>query len=305
MDHRLILQQASDFFELSEIKSVRKAEGDANANYFVNTEKGNFLFKIILEPHPTKDKQAEAVYVDLLRKNGLPVVPCLHHDGNAVYEHDGVRVMVQKALLNNEYSDKASAIEQIAENLAKMHLVSFGGLPDRVSWLKADSLKKQIEILKEKFHDQEGVRRIVDCYDSLNNFIKEILPVLPKSIIHGDLHLGNVLFDDNRLIAIIDWEEACIHASLLDFALSVTDCCYEDSDFDEEMFRKFFKAYNTVRLLSKEELQALPDAMKYVAVVQAAWRYLTHNYLRPDEKKKDYYNALWGSGFDVWEMPRI
>lgn len=306
MDEKLILQKASDFFTLGQIVSAKKAGGDANANYLVDTDKGNFLFKIILEPHPIEDKRAEASYVSLLKDNGLPV--SLYHghgNGDTVFEDEGIKVMVQTAIPNSEYADKGLASVQIIEAMAKTHLIPYGDLPDRASWLKPQSLERHMLMLKEKFSDQEGPRKIIACYESLEHFIHDVLPALPKSIIHGDLHLGNALFESDKLVAIIDWEEACINASLLDFALSVTDCCYNDNVFDMEIFRRMYKAYDSVRPFSAQEIEAMPDAIRYIATVQAAWRFLTHNYLRPNEDKKDYYNELWESGLNTWRMPAL
>jgi aminoglycoside phosphotransferase (APT) family kinase protein len=44
--------------------------------------------------------------------------------------------------------------------------------------------------------------------------------VNPSSLLHGDYWLGNILWKDEELIAIIDWEDAMLGDPLADLAIS-------------------------------------------------------------------------------------
>ncbi|MEM9159893.1 MAG: phosphotransferase, partial [Verrucomicrobiota bacterium] len=56
--------------------------------------------------------------------------------------------------------------------------------------------------------------------------LKAIWPIPnlnPLSLVHGDYWPGNVLWKDEQLIAVIDWEETCIDDPLIDLAIARLD----------------------------------------------------------------------------------
>lgn len=122
---------------------------------------------------------------------------------------------------------------------------------------------------------------LVEEIDRRLAMLAEIAPsrlygVLPQSIIHGDLHTGNVLFRDRCVASLFDFDwmnrQECIRDlgdGLLFFA-GLPGKTPPPSDlwsltsgirFDEELTEVFINGYTEERPLSDAELQALPIAM--------------------------------------------
>ncbi len=104
----------------------------------------------------------------------------------------------------------------------------------------------------------------------------QIYEVLPQSIIHGDLHTGNVLFRDRCVASLFDFDwmnrQECIRdvgdgllffAGLPDTTPSASDLWALTSEIrlDENLTEVFINGYNEERPLSDAELRALPMAM--------------------------------------------
>jgi len=108
--------------------------------------------------------------------------------------------------------DFDSAIRQMAEELAKIHGISdastcFDFLPPQVNRFKSLSGERPAEIDDSL---QEG--QIRDVLEAVWELPQLNQPVL----LHGDYWVGNVLWKEDKLVAVIDWEDAMIGEPLAD-----------------------------------------------------------------------------------------
>jgi len=102
----------------------------------------------------------------------------------------------------------------------------------------------------------------------------------PKQIIHGDWHPGNMLFRDNRVVAVIDYDSARMLPRILDIAngalqfsiLGGDDDLAKWPDYpDETRFKRFLKGYDEVVLLSEAELNTIPWLMIEALIAEAVF----------------------------------
>lgn len=102
----------------------------------------------------------------------------------------------------------------------------------------------------------------------------------PKQIIHGDWHPGNMLFRDNRVVAVIDYDSARLLPRILDIANGALQFSILGGDedltkwpdhVDEARFRRFLKGYDEVSLLSQAELMSIPWLMIEALIAEAVF----------------------------------
>ena len=102
----------------------------------------------------------------------------------------------------------------------------------------------------------------------------------PKQVIHGDWHPGNMLYRDNRVVAVIDYDSARVLPRVLDIANGALqfsilggddDCRKWPDNVDEIRFGKFIKGYDEVVLLSEAELHAVPWLMIEALIAEAVF----------------------------------
>lgn len=95
----------------------------------------------------------------------------------------------------------------------------------------------------------------------LNNLLNSIdLANLPVGINHGDYKPCNVLFDKNNVDIIYDFDCAHMDYFLNDIACAILSFSKMDRlpSFNFEILEIFLRAYNSVRKLTKKELNLLP-----------------------------------------------
>jgi Ser/Thr protein kinase RdoA (MazF antagonist) len=97
-------------------------------------------------------------------------------------------------------------------------------------------------------------------------------------IVHSDWHPGNMLFDREHIVAVIDYDTARIRPRVMDVANGclqfsmVTggrDLTSWEDRTDDLRARRFLRGYDELITLSKAELQAVPHLMQEVLVAQA------------------------------------
>lgn len=102
----------------------------------------------------------------------------------------------------------------------------------------------------------------------------------PKQIIHGDWHPGNMLFRDNRVVAVIDYDSARLLPRILDIANGALQFSILGGDenltkwpdhVDETRFQRFLRGYDEVVLLSEAEISAIPWLMIEALIAEAVF----------------------------------
>ena len=143
-------------------------------------------------------------------------------------------------------------------------------------------------------------RRIAELCRQLSDETYESLPHL---LIHGDMHRDNIIFRGDAVAALIDYDQICIDARLVDIADALVDMAIGSpppnwpmwgvyrAPLDLERVRLFLRAYNAVVPLSRTEVQALP-AMLEVIWLQGNLR----RTLSTPDAEPEYHLELLGQG---------
>lgn len=238
---RRAIPDIAKFFRLGAVIDITVATGgDANANYFVETSRGRFFVKIVLEPHSFQNKLNEVVYVNYAAESGLPCPSYLSSRyGGFIYQDHSVIATAQRRVTGvyPRMCPKNAAI--VAGYLARMHKLYYAALPYRWGWFSPEYIERNLARLRKDFSGNRSALIILKAYDSCGDFVHDVLPVLPRSMIHGDAHSGNILFKGGQLIAFVDWEDTTIGPALLDFMIAVTGNCFTEWKFRPELYKAF------------------------------------------------------------------
>jgi homoserine kinase type II len=105
---------------------------------------------------------------------------------------------------------------------------------------------------------------------------------LPVGIIHGDLFIDNVMFDDaGALAALIDFEQASWGRLAYDLAVTTLAFGFGRDDFRPEIVRALIDAYAAVRPVRDAERAAFGAELRFVACRFAVTR-ITDVHLKRD-----------------------
>ena len=102
----------------------------------------------------------------------------------------------------------------------------------------------------------------------------------PKQIVHADWHPGNMLFRENRVVAVIDYDSARLLPRIIDTANGCLQFSIIGGDEDvtkwpdypdESRFKRFIRGYDEVQLLSQGEVRAIPWLMIEALIAEAVF----------------------------------
>jgi Ser/Thr protein kinase RdoA (MazF antagonist) len=102
----------------------------------------------------------------------------------------------------------------------------------------------------------------------------------PRQIVHADWHPGNMLFRDNRVVAVIDYDSARLLPRIIDVAngslqfsiIGGDDDVSKWPDYlDESRFKRFLRGYDEVMLLSQAEIRTIPMLMIEALIAEAVF----------------------------------
>lgn len=147
-------------------------------------------------------------------------------------------------------------------------LPQFGmGIATIDPWLKKN-------LADEKWKNHPFVLYLHKHIERLRNSIVDRAKHLPQAILHGDCFPDNALFEGDNLVAIIDWEEICQGAALVDVAVTICGCCFpKNNELDEKVMNAFLENYEKARKLTEEERKLFNDYLDYAILGIAWWRF--------------------------------
>ena len=97
-------------------------------------------------------------------------------------------------------------------------------------------------------------------------------------IVHGDWHPGNMLFRDKHVAAVIDYDAARLQPRVIDFANGAlqfsilgggADAASWPDYIDQSRFKRFMRGYDSVNVITKAELKAVPYLMCEAMIAEA------------------------------------
>src|SRR4051794_6140826 len=106
------------------------------------------------------------------------------------------------------------------------------------------------------------------------------LDTWPKQICHADWHPGNMLYRDNHVAAVIDYDSSRYLARIIDAANGALQFSIIGGDedvkkwpeyLDESRYKRFLRGYDEVSLLSEAELKCIPWLMVEALIAEAVF----------------------------------
>ncbi len=112
-------------------------------------------------------------------------------------------------------------------------------------------------------------------------------PGLPRGLIHGDLFYDNVLFEGEKLKAIIDFEDACRYYKVFDLGMGILGTCTAGTAIDLDKTRSLVNGYQQIRMLEEREKQVLQLFVEYAAIATSCWLFWKYHIHTLNVEKAD------------------
>jgi homoserine kinase type II len=241
------------------LSPIRRAEalwaGTINSNFRLETDAGT-LFLRVNEGKGEDEVAYEASLVAHLHAAGVPTPrPLLAAD--RPFARIGSHIVTLFPWIQGEHRTPAPAeATQLGAALARIHLAP--PFPER------RASRYAFPLIVERFNAIEG-QLPPDTAADLRAELDALAtrPALPSGIIHGDLFPDNVLWHDDRLVSLLDFEQASDGAFAYDLAVTLLASCFDD-DFVAPRAAALVAGYHAVRPLVERD--AVYDEARFAAV---------------------------------------
>lgn len=258
--------------------------GNANSNYHIKGKNGNFMLTLG-EEKPFQEMQKLAKILSWLEEHGFKtskVHPSLNGDLMTRYQEKPILIKNWIEGSVEEHLD-SNMLKQAGAAMARLHQIP---VPDFLPKKHPYGLQIFPEV------QDKGIDQLYESWlKEQTAFITKNLPKnLPSGLIHGDLFFDNILFEGDKIKAIIDLEEACSYYLIFDLGMAVIGLCRTDDKIDLTKVKALIEGYETVRLLSSVEKKSLPLFVKYAATATSWWRFWKYNIHSP---KPDLSTKHW------------
>ena len=272
-EEKRMIPQVLAFFDLGQpVKISLIKQGISNHNYFVETAEDVFVVKYLVGQTAVTIENDVAIQQQLLNQN-ITTPQYLRSTNNTyIYKNEGLQAVISKripGIVPNQMNLKLAF--EFGHKLSVFHTA--------VTKLPHPNLKS---LMNPKV---SGIHSVIFAHD------------LPKGIIHGDFHLGNALVssDQDKVIAILDFEEAAENLYLIDLAVTIMaiGTATNDDILDTGLIQETIRGYQSRRKLCQAERELLPEAIQYAANTWIKW-FEDNKFERYAQKHRARLNSLVG-----------
>ena len=258
------------FYGLGELRSAHGIQGGTvNTSYKLEAEDGRIYFLRIYEEQGQEGAEREAVLLDHLASSGVPTpAPIRGHDGKAVRTIakkpgalfpwvDG-DILCQKRMTREAAGIGGAALARIHHAGPPPGGISEGRFRPSDIAARCDRVATSSD---ERARDQaSSLREAVLAFDE-----RRSSRTAPSGLVHGDLFRDNVLWREDKISALLDFESAHFGPFAYDIAVTILSWCY-GADLDLDLARAMVDGYRSVRPIEPGDREALFDEAIYASL---------------------------------------
>ena len=273
---------------LEGLESVTPLEGGwDNTNLHLQLEDGtSYVLKAWYANTVEEVVRVVARHIHLAENGIQTTVPVILTDGTYVAIKDGVAWTLLPYVSGGILGLDEDSIRSLGETQARMHLIP-GADCFPTSYRMGFELFEEVVSLSSRIGVSDP---FVEILSSQTADIRSGFPSdLPLGVLHGDLFPDSVIGSGGQVSAILDLEEAWIGPMAFDLAMTCVGFGWDGNVPAWERWKALFDGYQSVRRLTRDEIDSLPFLHHFATLSIAAWRFWKHNLSEPDELLSDRY----------------
>ncbi|KLN62303.1 serine kinase [Kiloniella spongiae] len=248
-------------YNIGDVLSLKGiAEGVENSNYILHTTTGHYILTLYEKRVEKADLPFFLGYMQHLAAKGISCpVPIAGKDGNNLRELCG-RPAAITAFLDGMWPRRIQPFHcrALGKTMAEMHLAGQDFSLTRPNALSVKGWKEVLDACEDK--GEQVKAGLTDTLNKEYEYLEKHWPGnLPQGVIHADMFQDNVFFIHEKLSGVIDFYFACNDLLAYELAICLNAWCFElDNSFNITKAQLMLRAYQEVRPLTQNELQALP-----------------------------------------------
>lgn len=270
-----VLQKAAEFFNTDKEK-LNIIGGFENYVYDYKLNDKEYVLRMTHSSHRSKDQLfGELEWLEFLYENGADVYKPVHSVNDSLVEEIKVKdssffiVSFEKAhgkqIWGKDYDDEY--LYKWGKAIGHMHKVTNGFKPSRPEYERIHWYDDQITA---GTFIPESDKKILKVLDETITHIKS-LPADDTSygLIHTDVHSGNMIYDEQKNLKIIDFDDAAHMYFISDLTIAIyygtwhlSNDPEKRAEFGKKIFKKIIEGYREEYSLDKKWFAEIPHFLK-------------------------------------------
>ena len=211
-------------YELGNLESIRPfAAGSSRApKARVSTDSGSFLLKRLAPSRTNLDRlRFQHKVIQHLAEAGFPVAEVQRSRQNqTIAEHGSHHYELSRWIDGHRYHYCPKEAKASGSAMAAMHDLLTPlkkNAPHRLGYHDRRDVAQVLVAMAEEYPG-DSYKRIGNLLQAARRSVRPHWATLPKAVVHGDWHPGNLLMGTDRVAAVIDLESACLEPRVSDLA---------------------------------------------------------------------------------------
>jgi homoserine kinase type II len=276
-------QRLAEAHHLSPCQAVIPvAAGTVNSNYFLETSAGRFFVRLY-EQQEVEGVAYEWRLLSHLGAEGVLVPPRIEGPAPGAFRVGGRPVAVFAEVRGEDLCQARVSADRVLAVGAALGAAHRAGLRfdiEREGRFRLEDVARLLEQAEAAGRPELAptIARLRALHAEVGSALAGPYAALPRGVIHGDLFRDNVLWQGERIVALLDWESASHGLLVYDLAVTLLAwCCGDQLDF--ALGRALVDGYRRERELSELEWQGLWWTMRLGCLRFATTR-ITDIYLK-------------------------
>ncbi len=295
---RIAVEGLARRFGIDDIQAFSIMDGGReNTNYCVTTNSAKYVLTVWDQKSLAHASHLANLLVYLtargIRTSRVVVPPT----GPIVILHNEKPVMMKHYVEGDVTSDLTDKLlHQLGEEMARLHEIP-----------APSNLPRLFPYGRSHFHAVINCKLDHEYIDWLAEkicYLRESLPAhLPMALIHGDVFFDNVIVQGERLMAIIDFEEACHYYRGFDLGMMIIGTCRDRNSVCFDKAAHILRGYEKETDFSSLERRTLKTFAIYAAVATSFWRFRQYHLRRPEPQLHDGHVEMQSLADKLSECP--
>ena len=256
------LSYINQIFDIENFKSFKGIkQGIENTNYLLKSKNKKFILTIFEKRVLKKEIPFFMKLIDQL--NNLNVNcprPLKNRNGNFIIKLKGKSACIVTFLKGKDKKKlNYKNCFDVGKMIASMHLSTKKiklFRKNSMSIKNLNPLLKSIKFKSKRFINLEKFLK-TNLRDIKNRWPKK----LPNGIIHGDLFIDNIFFNNNKLSGLIDFYFAANDFYMYEIAICVNALCFDKNKtkfiLNKKKVKNLIKGYESIKKISQREKKSL------------------------------------------------
>ena len=236
-------------------------QGIENTNYLLTTKNKKYILTIFEKRAHKKDLPFFMKLMDKLNDSKINCPkPLKNNDGSYLIKLKNKTACIVSFMRGKDKNKlNLNNCFEVGKIIAQMHSVTKDIKISRKNSMgikNLDPLLKSIKFKSKKFNNLESFLK-----DNLKDIKKNWPKKLPNGIIHGDLFMDNIFFQNNKLSGVIDFYFAANDYFMYELAICINALCFDKKKskfkIDKLKIKNLIKGYESIKKISLREKKSL------------------------------------------------